>query len=445
MRALIPIVVAIFLSVLLPPTPSAGAGQERTWNFEQAAIPGAQVAGNWGAGVTVAVLDTWVDFRHPDLEDRIVGHAVCLNSANGCHDNTYAKDRCGHGTHVAGTVASGRYGVAPRAGVLAVQVLSWDAFRKECNGSTEDVARGIRFAVGKGADIINLSLGTLVPGLFSSDAVAAAVHDAARAGVVVVFAAGNNTVPISENYGSDALIVAATGPDGTIASYSTRGDGVSLAAPGGDEGAAGLNGCGPDTCIMSTLPDNSYGLLEGTSMAAPHVSGVAALLLSEIPGRGRDDVLTSMRSTARPLAGAGAGLIDATAALRLRKAPPQVTSTVPAPNGGPGSATSQRTRLPRPSDQPEVPGLVAGSPSDGPGSSRSVTFPRATTSQPPGGEGAPGVPDQQQGPPADRAAEPPAEGSGLPLMVVWGGLAAAGGIGVLWSVLVRRRILGRHD
>ncbi|MPY81326.1 MAG: S8 family serine peptidase [Actinophytocola sp.] len=384
MRALVPIVVALFLVTFASAAANAGSAQrtgpefrqERTWNFEQATIPGAQSRGNWGDGVTVAVIDTWVDFAHPDLKGRIAGHALCIDSASGCRDRAYDRDSCIHGTHVAGTVVSGRYGVAPDAQVYPVQVLAYDRASDACTGSSEDVARGIRFAVAKGVDVINLSLGTLVPGVFSSDAVTAAVDAAARAGVVVVFAAGNNTVPISEDYGSDALLVAATGPDGDIASYSSRGGSVSLAAPGGDDGAAGLTQCGSQTCIRSTVPDGSYALLEGTSMAAPHVSGTAALLLSQIPDRGREDVVRSLQSTARPLAGTRHGLIDAAAALGLRKGTSSPRTTAGSgPSNEPGLSTRQRTRQPRPSQHAGAPETGSGPHAD-PVSSRSVTFPR---------------------------------------------------------------------
>jgi len=430
MGRLIPVIMALLLATgLTATTTKAGvgeaAGQERTWNFVQATIPGAQQAGNWGEGVTVAVVDTWVEFRHPDLKGRIAGHALCINSANGCRDNSDDRDRCVHGTHVAGTVVSGNYGVAPRARVLAVQVLGYDPLRDECSGSTEDVARGIRYAVDNGADVINLSLGTLVPGLFSSEAVAAAVHNAARAGVVVVFAAGNGTVPVSEDYGSDAVLVAATGPDGEIASYSTRGGDVSLAAPGGDDGAAGLNSCSRDTCILSTVPDASYALLEGTSMAAPHVSGVAALLLSQHPERGRPDVLETMQATARPLAGTRDGLIDATAALRQRATTAPTTTTTAVGTSG---SNHRATRIRRPSalpsrqeDRTAVDGDIVRS--------RSVTFPRDTEPARTSRREREAPPGATAAPPDARPERPAGSASGLPLKVLWTGLMAVGVVG----------------
>lgn len=378
--------------------------QPCTWNFLQAKVPPAQPPGRYGAGVTVAVVDTWVDHTHPDLSDRVIGHAYCVDRGGRCRDNARAADACVHGTHVAGTVASARYGAAPQASVLAVQVLSYDPDSGGCSGSAEDVAAGIRHAVARGADVINLSLGGLVPGLFQSGLVTAAVRDAARDGAVLVFAAGNSTVPLSDSYGSDALLVAATGPNGRIASYSSRGGSIDLAAPGGDDGAAGLTACRESTCILSTTPKNSYGLLEGTSMAAPHVSGTAALLLGQHPNRGRSDVMRTLQSTARSLSGVRHGLLDATAALRLRAAPPArttsnqaPTTTLAAPNrmDQPAAPTRPvgpyaplRTAAPRPDsltstgdtagwtgDTTRSPGAVAGPEATGPGPAASDAFP----------------------------------------------------------------------
>lgn len=316
--------------------------QPCTWNFNQTRINPAQPAGRWGAGVTVAVVDTWVDFNHPDLRGRVVGLGLCAGGDGTCQANAYRSDECVHGTHVAGTVASTRYGVAPQARILAVQVLTYDPSSGTCSGTVDDVAAGIRFAVSKGARVLNLSLGGLVPGLFQSAEVTDAVHDAARAGAVVIFAAGNSTVPLTDDYGSDAILVAATGPNGRLASYSSRGGSVSLASPGGDDGAAGLSGCATSTCIMSTVPGNEYDLLEGTSMAAPHVAGTAALLFAQIPGRGRADVIRTLQRTARAVSGARDGRLDAAAALKLRAVEQTTPRTPTSTPRATSTATSRR-------------------------------------------------------------------------------------------------------
>jgi len=330
--------------LVLPPVPLSAAneecgGQPCTWNFEQIDVPAAQPLGEHGAGVTVAVVDTWVDFEHPELRHRVVDHAYCVGGDGECRSNTYAPDSCDHGTHVAGTVASRHFGVAPEATILGIQVLEYEPGSGSCTGSVDDVAAGIRYATGQGAQVVNLSLGSLMPKLFQSQAVTDAVRHAAQRGVVVVFAAGNSGTPLSDDYGSAALLVAATGPDGRIASYSSRGDGIQLAAPGGESGG----GCTESRCVLSTVPDGDYGLHEGTSMAAPHVSGTAALLIAQRPRRGRDDVVAVLRSTARPLSGVRDGRVDAAAALDYRSARPTTTQRTTPPATSSATSTTEAT------------------------------------------------------------------------------------------------------
>lgn len=375
---------------------TALAAQPSTWNFQQADVAAAQPLGEYGHGVLVAVVDTWVDPTQPAFGGRVVDEADCVTGT--CSDHSYAPDSCVHGTHVAGTVASTDYGVAPEADILAVQVLSGPAGPPDpsasCSGSVEAVAAGIDFAVAKGARAINLSLGDAVPGLFESSAIQAAVSRAANHGALVVFAAGNSGVPLTDSYGNDALIVAATGPSGQLAGYSNFNTAltgsVNVAAPGGD---SANQACTAADCILSTFPDNRLGLLEGTSMAAPHVTGLAALLLAQQPGRTPAQVASAIESTARPLAGAGSGLIDAARALRLAPAPSSSAAGTAASGAGTpvttaGSAGASSSAAPPATSSSRAP---AGSVAVAAGSSPVDTGPGGATEPAPvtAGIGAP--------------------------------------------------------
>ena len=302
----------------------------------------------------MAVIDTWIDRVHPDFGGRVLTGADCRG---GCEPGQ-VRDNCQHGTHVAGIVASTTYGVAPKARVLPLQVLAWDG--DECTGNSTDVAAAIRYAIERKVHVINLSVGAQLPLIGTDTNLVNAVDEASQAGIVVVFAAGNSGAPIADSYGGSALIVAATARSGQLASYSQRGVGVDLAAPGGD---APRDTCTIPDCVISTWPDNQYAALAGTSMAAPHVAGLAALLLAQRPGRGRADVIARLRNTARPLDGAGDGLVDATAALGVRPAtaPPATASpsqrpvlTPPVPKPNPRPKPSVTRPAPTPSRTPSV-------------------------------------------------------------------------------------------
>lgn len=348
--------------------PTAMTRQD-TWHAQQADVSvGAQAAGRDGRGVIVAVLDTWVDIAHPDLQGRALTGADCVGGT--CRPGQ-TQDGCDHGTHVAGTVGSSSFGVAPQVTVLPVRVLSENA-SGACLGRPEDVAAGIRYALENGAQVINLSLGPDTTDTRSGP-LPAAVDAAWSAGAVVVLSAGNGAVPVADVYGNGALVVAATAANAGLAAYSQRGRGIDLAAPGGD--ATGPN-CSQSTCITSLFPEGRYAVAAGTSMAAPLVSGVAALLLAQRPSRTAADVVALLVGTARTLPGAGAGLVDAAAALDVTPAvprpasptpPPAATSPPPAPGAPPHTSTSQARPAPvslGPSTQPdprEVPvGLGVG-------------------------------------------------------------------------------------
>jgi subtilisin family serine protease len=317
------------------PASAAGEPTRRTWHGNQIHLYGAQAAGHDGAGVTVAVLDGWIDRSHPDFEGRVLAGADCRSGS--CKPGL-THENCGmeHGTHVAGTVGSSNLGVAPKVTILPVQVLSADS-KGECTGTPAAVAAGIHYAIAHGAKVLNLSLGPDNPGSTNA-AIPTAVHDAAAAGAVVVFSAGNADLPVSQSYGGDALIVAATGPTGQLATYSQYGAGVSVAAPGGQPDSK--DNCEIADCILSLYPGNQLAVAAGTSMAAPHVSGLAALLFAQAPGRTRGTVIARIENTAHALSGAGHGLIDVRAALGVR-----VTTPTPSPT---------RTATHRPTTKPVV-------------------------------------------------------------------------------------------
>lgn len=287
-----------------------------------------------GAGATVAVIDTGVDTRHPDLADRVVATVDCVG-ADGDPDRCRAggdTDPDGHGTHVAGLVAAaphdahGVVGVAPDARLLAVRALeAARCDRRPCGGTGRgtDVAAGLRWAVQAGADVANLSLGPGAGGV--GDDLLSAIEEAWAADVVVVVAGPTRRV-LTDLAGAPAVVVTAVDAQGRPAPYDTPVDGArwALAAPGGSERAPTGDGCRADHAVRSTVavPGGAraaYGCLVGTSMAAPHVAGAAALLRAT--GLAADETVDRLLATADdrgrpgPDPSYGAGLLDVGAAL----------------------------------------------------------------------------------------------------------------------------------
>jgi subtilisin family serine protease len=263
-----------------------------------------------GSGAVVAVVDTGVFASHEDLAGRLVpGHDFVQG------DDT-PQDENGHGTHVSGIVAAdagngkGIEGVAPGASVMPIRVLD-----KNGDGTTENVAKGIDYAVAHHADVINLSLGgDAVSSLLGGDDVfTKAVQNALDHGVVVIAAAGNDTAPFCEQpaVSGPLLCVGAIDRREMRSFYSSSGD---LVAPGGSATVGGS-----DEDILSTFNDGKYESLAGTSQATPHVSGVAALLVSlGLHGKAvTDRILATARDagTSGPDDVYGAGILDAKAAV----------------------------------------------------------------------------------------------------------------------------------
>jgi thermitase len=258
-------------------------------------------------GITIAVLDTGVDLDHPDLAGKIISNTNFSNSPT--VDDVY-----GHGTHVAGIAAAmtdnsiGVAGLGYSASIMNVKVLS-----DMGAGSYSWITAGIIWAANNGADVINMSLG----GPSTSSALEDAIDYAWSKGVVIVAAAGNNgdTTPMYPAYYSNCIAVAATDANDAKASWSNYGNWVDVAAPG--------------VSIYSTLMENGYGYMSGTSMASPHVAGLAALVLTTVSdtdgdGKLNDEVRNQIEITCDDInvAGIGSGRVNAYEAVGGDTVPP---------------------------------------------------------------------------------------------------------------------------
>ena len=253
------------------------------WGLAKIQAPAAWASGT-GAGVTVAVIDTGVDETHEDLAGRVDAGPDLVDNDGTPHDENE------HGTHVAGTIAAirdnalGVAGVAPDARILAVRVLGADG-----SGEWVAVAEGIVAATDAGAKVINLSLG----GRASSSAVRDAVAYAVSQDVVVVCAAGNeNSTRLSYPAAYPGVLsVGATTQNDARASFSNHGTWVNIAAPGSG--------------ILSTVPaaliPAGYDTFSGTSMAAPHVAGAAAVLRAARPDASASTVRQLLTATGDPV------------------------------------------------------------------------------------------------------------------------------------------------
>ncbi len=297
-----------------------------------------------GAGAVIAVVDTGVDLGHAALQGKLVSGATFIGCNPSCGNGDWkgpdgvAQPSDNHGTHVSGIAAAatnngiGIAGVAPDASIMPVKVL------EDGSGSFEDIANGVRWAADHGADVVNMSLGGLqgtqvlsLTGLESS--LQDANHYARGKGVAIIAAAGNDSVPLCNSPGFDEGVLCVVSTDkrelrSAFSSGPIRPDLNAVSAPGGSL----VPVCGED--IVSTVPagtsssgatcgyGNNYDEFAGTSMATPHVAGVAALLAAQ--GRSVDNIYSTLTSTARtPGIGVrgvfspvyGYGIVDAAAAV----------------------------------------------------------------------------------------------------------------------------------
>lgn len=324
------------------------------WQYYEA-VGGLNLPSAWdtaqGSGVVVAVIDTGY-LPHADLVANILpGYDMISDPdvaqdgngrdadatdngdwepAGACYSGSPARDSSWHGTHVAGTVAAvtnngtGVAGVAYHAQVVPVRVLG------RCGGYLSDIADGMIWAAGGSvagvpdnahpAQVLNLSLG----GSGSCSATSqSAINTARSLGTTVVVAAGNANTDASNSNPANCngvVAVAATGRNGGRAFYSNYGAVVDVAAPGGDTRSSSANG------ILSTLNSgrttpgsDSYAFYQGTSMATPHVAGIAALLYEVDPALTPDQIESTLKTTARGFPATcdqcGSGIVDAAAAV----------------------------------------------------------------------------------------------------------------------------------
>lgn len=268
-----------------------GADAEIPWGIARV-----NAAAAWntteGAGVNVAVVDTGIDLNHPDLAANIAG------GYNAVDPDVQPMDDNGHGTHVAGTIAAlrdnkGVAGVAPKARLYAVKVLDASG-----SGSYSGIIAGIEWCAKNNIKVINMSLG----GPSGSSALAKAMKVAAKAGITIICAAGNDggDVAYPASY-PEAVAVSASDSADALAYFSNRGPKIEFVAPG-------VN-------VKSTYMGGRYKSLSGTSMACPHVAGLAALAIAA-GASNPEAVKAALKAAAVPLPKLtveeqGNGMIDA--------------------------------------------------------------------------------------------------------------------------------------
>ncbi|MEW6599785.1 MAG: S8 family peptidase [Nitrospirota bacterium] len=327
--------------VFMAVEPAAGNEFINAWGVKHIGADAAHASGNRGTGIKIGIIDTGIDYTHEDLNDNYAGGwDFVFNDEDPFDDNPNS-----HGTHVAGIIAAedngiGVIGVAPEADIYAIKVLDGAGF-----GLLSWIIAGLEWAVNNHMDVVNLSLeGQHYQSLME------ACDSAYNAGVLLV-AAGGNTYGGNPRYpAAYGSVIAATATDAqdVKAYFSPVGSGVELSAPG-------LNIL--STCSLtqqSCAGSGGYRVLSGTSQAAPHITGTAALLLStdlqDVNGDGMIngiDVRPVLQSTAVDLgepgrdATYGFGLVNASAAVL----PPDVLQLTIVRNNGKPAADAETVTL----------------------------------------------------------------------------------------------------
>ncbi|MFW5999643.1 MAG: S8 family serine peptidase [Halanaerobiaceae bacterium] len=309
----------------------------RQWNLEKMNMEDAWDSERGDDSVIVAVLDTGVITTHPDLEDNLLNGADFVGGSNESpvssyemtdddpSDETTLGEGGSHGTHVAGIIGAvtnntrGVAGINWDVSILPVRVL------KKSGGTSWDIIEGIYYSIDQGADVINMSLG----GTGYSRLTEEAINKAVEKGVSVIAATGNDgqeSVYYPAAY-EEVISVGAVGQNSELSYYSNYGPEVDFVAPGGDYSRSiystwGYYDPGSDRYI------SSYGAMRGTSMATPHVSGLAGLLYAAGYQK-PEEIREQLKETAVDLGPEGRddrygyGLVDARAALRNKEEPPE--------------------------------------------------------------------------------------------------------------------------
>lgn len=287
------------------------------WGVQKIRAPEVHATGNRGAGIKVCVIDTGIDYNHPDLKDNYKGGRNFINNTDNPMDDH------GHGTHVSGTIAAenndiGVLGVAPDAYIYSCKVLNSSG-----SGSYSNIVAAIQWAIDNSMQVISMSLG----GSSFSQALKDICDSAYNKGILLIAAAGNSgsnsdTIGYPAKFES-VVAVCATDQNDARASFSSVGPDAEISAPGVNIPSTVPSG----TCSM--CDPSGYKNASGTSMACPHASGAAALVLSAHPEMTNVDVRTTLQETAIDLGQQGRdiyfgyGRIDAKAAVDQTPPPPQ--------------------------------------------------------------------------------------------------------------------------